>query len=127
MGNRHCAACKQIFQPRPQSPRQSYCSSPGCQRQRKGLWHKNSLKTDPAYRDNQKRAQQAWKKRHPGYDRQYRKDNPEYAERNRTLQELYKGSGVGEKAAPLQKWTHQSHSIRWLRGFIGLVESQIRR
>jgi len=86
MENRHCVACKQIFQPHPQSPHQSYCSSPDCQRQRKGLWQKNRLKTDPDYRDNQKRAQQAWKKRHPDYDRQYRKANPEHAERNRTLQ-----------------------------------------
>ena len=86
MENRHCIACGQIFQPRPQSPHQSYCSAPSCQRQRKRQWQKNKLVNDPDYHYNQKQAQQAWIERNPDYWRQYRKSHPKYVEHNRSLQ-----------------------------------------
>lgn len=86
MENKYCMACGQIFQPRPQTPQQSYCSAPSCQGQRKNRWQRNKLQNDPDYRDNQRSAQQAWLERNPDYWRQYRKSHPTYAERNRSLQ-----------------------------------------
>jgi len=81
-----CAACGRTFQPRPQSPRQRYCSDSGCQRERKRRWQSNKLSNDPDYRDNQARAQQAWCQRNPDYWREYRKQHQAYVERNRAEQ-----------------------------------------
>ena len=86
MENKQCSACGQIFQPRPQVPDQSYCSSLSCQRERRRKWQKIKLQSDSDYQDNQARAQQAWSQRNPDYWREYRKSHPKYAERNRLLQ-----------------------------------------
>ena len=77
---RNCAHCGQAFQPRPQVPNQSYCSSAECQRARKLRWQQDKLRTDPDYRDNQRDAQRAWFDRHPGYWRAYRAANPDAME-----------------------------------------------
>ncbi|HBO6010747.1 TPA: hypothetical protein ACPWIL_002408 [Pseudomonas aeruginosa] len=75
MSNPLCACCGQPFEPRPQVPNQTYCSSPDCQRTRKLRWQQDKLHTDPDYRDNQRDAQRAWFDRHPGYWRDYRSAN----------------------------------------------------
>lgn len=77
---RNCAHCGQPFQPRPQVPNQTYCSSAECQRARKLRWQQDKLRTDPDYRDNQRDAQRAWFARHPGYWRAYRAANPDAVE-----------------------------------------------
>lgn len=38
MTTKICACCGQAFEPRPQVPNQSYCSSPTCQRARRQRW-----------------------------------------------------------------------------------------
>lgn len=86
MESKHCAACGQSFQPRPQNPQQTYCPSRTCQRERRRKWQNFKRKTDPDYQDNQARAQQAWGNRNPNYWREYRETHPEYAERNRAKQ-----------------------------------------
>lgn len=75
MSSTLCACCGQPFEPRPQVPNQTYCSSPDCQRTRKLRWQQDKLRTDPDYRDNQRDAQRAWFDRHPGYWRAYRAAN----------------------------------------------------
>lgn len=87
MANKQCTACGQPFQPRPQVPQQSYCSAPGCQRERRRQWQYLKRQTDPDYQDNQTRAQQAWSQRNPDYWREYRESHPEYVKRNRTRQQ----------------------------------------
>jgi hypothetical protein len=77
---RRCAACGKPFRVRPQVPDQSYCSDPACQRERKKLWQRNRRSTDPDYRDNQARAQQAWAARNPDYWRQYRARKSQYTD-----------------------------------------------
>lgn len=84
---KQCAACGRPFQLRPQVPKQSYCSSPTCQRERRRHWQQNKLQTDHDYRDNQSRAQRAWMDRNPDYWREYREAHPEYVERNRDRQQ----------------------------------------
>lgn len=86
MSRRRCAACGKPFRVRPQVPDQTYCSAPACQRERKKLWQRNRRRTDPDYRDNQARAQQAWAARNPGYWRQYRARNPQYTQGERSGQ-----------------------------------------
>ena len=86
MDCRRCAACGRTFQPHPRVSNQSYCSALECQRERRRRWQRNKMQSDPDYRDNQARAQQAWGERNPEYWRQYRETHPEYVERNRAQQ-----------------------------------------
>jgi len=86
MGIKRCLACGDPFPLRAQSPEQSYCSSPDCQRQRKRLWQREKRQTDDDYRENQARAQQKWLNGRLDYWRRYRAEHPEYTERNRERQ-----------------------------------------
>ena len=86
MAKRRCAACGCLFVPRPNVPRQRYCSKRACQRTRRSRWQRRKLKTDADYRANQAAAQRRWRERHPEYWRRYRRSRPEYAERNREQQ-----------------------------------------
>jgi hypothetical protein len=85
MGNKQCVACGQPFQPRAQVPQQSYCSAPGCQRERRRQLQRLKLQTDPDYKKNHAREQQAWSQGNPKYWRKYPKSHPKYVERNRPL------------------------------------------
>lgn len=85
---RRCAACGQPFLPRPQVPRQCYCSGAACQRERRRRWQKQRLHTDADYRDNQGRARSAWLMRHRDYWSHYRAVHPAYVERNREQQRV---------------------------------------
>jgi hypothetical protein len=86
MANKRCAACGAVFEPRPQSPKQSFCAASACQRERRRRWQRERRQSDPAYRENQARAQQAWADENAGYWHRYRDAHPEYVERNRQLQ-----------------------------------------
>lgn len=86
METKQCAGCGQSFHPRPQTPKQTYCASATCQRERRRRWQQAQRQNDPDYRDNQSRAQDAWAARHPDYWCDYRRTHPEYSERNRRLQ-----------------------------------------
>jgi hypothetical protein len=87
MAKKLCVACGEPFQLRPQVPHQCFCSRPACQRERRRIWQRTKLWSDPDYQDNQVRAQKAWSQRNPDYWREYRKTHPEYVERNRELQQ----------------------------------------
>lgn len=67
-----CASCGQEFLVRPQTPKQSFCPEPACQRERRRRWTRAKLESDPDYRANQLAAQRAWHARHPEYWRTYR-------------------------------------------------------
>lgn len=86
MAKRRCSHCGRMFEPSPRVWEQSYCSEAGCQRARKRLWQKNRMARDEDYRDNQRDAQRIWMQKHPDYWREYRKRNPQYAQRNRERQ-----------------------------------------
>ena len=75
-----CVACGERFRPRAQAPRQSFCSTTGCQRERRRQWQRRRRREDPEYRDNQVRAQCAWVERNPDYWKKYRQKNPQYGE-----------------------------------------------
>jgi hypothetical protein len=86
MRSQRCACCGQLFQPRAQTPQQTYCSLIACQRERRRLWQRSRRQNDADYRENQAQAQRAWAADHPDYWKTYRASHPEYVERNRTLQ-----------------------------------------
>ena len=83
---RRCEHCGERFIPRPNVPRQRYCSKAGCQKARRNRWRKRKLRTDQDYRDNQYDGQKRWRDNHRGYWKGYRASHPGYVERNRTLQ-----------------------------------------
>jgi hypothetical protein len=86
MQSQHCACCGQLFQPRAQTPQQTYCPLIACQRERRRHWQQLRRQKDADYRENQAQAQRAWAADHPEYWKTYRASHPEYVERNRTQQ-----------------------------------------
>ena len=81
-----CVYCGDYFDPSPRHKNQTACKKEKCQKAKKAAWQRHKLKTDPIYKANQKSSQEQWLKANPGYWKQYRKNNPEKAERNRILQ-----------------------------------------
>ena len=61
---------------------------PKCRRARRAAWKRRKMREDPEYRLNQKSSNRKWAEAHPGYWKEYRKRNPEKAERNRILQTI---------------------------------------
>jgi hypothetical protein len=86
MERKPCASCGRKFRPRPQTPKQIFCPSDACQKERRREWQKAKRLIDPDYRDNQAKAQHAWSHNNPDYWRQYRLAHPEYVSRNRAQQ-----------------------------------------
>jgi len=79
--------------PDPRVKNQRYCGEKECQRARKRKWQKEKLATDPDYKANQADCQREWRRRHPGYYKEYRQANPAYCRRNSLLQG-YRNTGA---------------------------------
>lgn len=88
MSKRSCCHCGDLFIPDPRQKDQQYCGKKGCQCARKAAWQRQKMRTDPAYRANQKQAQAEWLQNNEGYWKGYREAHPEQAERNRILQRI---------------------------------------
>ena len=87
MEQKICDACGRSFTPRPQTPHQTYCTHPECQRERRRRWQQQKRQGDSDYRDNDLRNSKAWASENPLYWKQYRDENPNYVGRNRNLQQ----------------------------------------
>ena len=85
--SKQCQACGHPFTPRSQNPNQKYSTNSECQRERRRRWQQQKRRDDADYRDNDARASKAWATENPAYWKQYRDENPAYAERNRNLQQ----------------------------------------
>jgi hypothetical protein len=85
---KRCAACNQSFRQHPQVRNQSYCSAPECQRERRRRSQQKKRRDDPDYRDNDSRNNKDWAAKSPDYWKRYREDHPDYADRNRRLQQI---------------------------------------
>ena len=83
-----CIYCGDLFPPSPRHKGQTSCKKPECKSAKKAEWQRHKMHTDPDYRLNQKLSQKQWAKANPGYWREYRRNNPEKAERNRLLQAI---------------------------------------
>ena len=83
-----CSHCGAFFEPSARHKNQIFCMKPECRRARKASWQRHKMRTDPEYRFNQKVSQRQWAKNHSGYWREYRRKNPQKAERNRILQSV---------------------------------------
>ena len=83
-----CFYCGGFFDPSPRHKNQTACKKVKCQRAKKAARQRHRIKTDPIYAANQKSSHQQWVNANPGYWKQYRKKNPEKAERNRIGQAI---------------------------------------
>jgi hypothetical protein len=101
MESKFCAECGRRFNPRVQTPHQTYCSNPACQRARKRKWQQDKLRNDPDYAHNQARAQHAWCSRNPDYWQHYRGAHPDYVEQNRRTQRERHPRSTGRAVAKM--------------------------
>lgn len=76
-----CRHCRRLFTPK-RNPHQHYCAQHACQNARKSNWRKQKRSLDSDYKENQQRADQRWRQRHPDYWRNYRQAHPAYTQRN---------------------------------------------
>ena len=88
MKDHRCRYCQQVFQPSAYQPRQTVCSQPACQRQRRRDYHRQKIASDPVYRQVCLESPRKWRQAHPDYWKQYRRDHPQQVERNRRQQLL---------------------------------------
>ena len=98
-----CIYCGDLFDPSPRHRNQTACKKAKCQSEKKAAWQRHKMRTDPFYRSNQEISQKQWARANPGYWKQYRKRNPEKAERNRILQTIRnrRRSGQGDSDAKM--------------------------
>jgi len=81
-----CVNCRRIVPANPRVKSQKYCNRKACQCVRKNKWKQSKIASDPDYKNDQKDYHKKWIAQHPGYYRNYRKQNPDYCDRNRELQ-----------------------------------------
>lgn len=132
MVHKVCACCKVQFLVRPQSPDQTYCSELACQRERRRLWNKQKMLSDPDYRANQLSAQQAWHARNPDYWRSYRRrkgngesPRPEIAMRaNSDASSCLLATGPSSYAVTLRAMAPDGSPMQW-RIELSLISPQL--
>ena len=83
MPAKQCVACGKFFKPWPQTPNQSICSKPECQRARGKRNKQNHRRKYPELVAAQNRD---WATNNPDYWKHYRETHPDYVERNREQQ-----------------------------------------
>ena len=83
-----CCYCYDLFTPSPRHKNQCYCMKPECRRAKKAAWKRHKTATDPDFKQDQKLSNKKWAQNHPEYWKEYRKRNPEKAQRNRMLQAI---------------------------------------
>jgi hypothetical protein len=105
---KRCAACGQLFRPRPQIRQQRFCAAAACQRERKCRWQQAKRESDPDYRANQAQAQRAWCARHPDYWQAYRRTHATYCERNRAKQPERDRRRARRRLAKMDVWKRDS-------------------
>lgn len=108
MACNRCASCGQAFRSRPQVREQRFCPAAVCQRERKRRWQQAKRASDPDYRLNQARAQQAWGARRADYWQSYRLHHPEYCERNRIQQHARARRRAHARLAKMDVWRPES-------------------
>lgn len=107
--SRQCAGCKKHFHPRPQSPKQRFCSEENCQKERRRHWQAAKRRNDPDYRENQVKAQVKWAAANPSYWSDYRQRHPDYVKRNRERQrERDAGRRVTSVLAKSDAWAPET-------------------
>ena len=84
---KRCESCGQEFRPHRQVPKQTYCSAPECQRERRRRWQQAKRHDDPDYLGNDSDYYKNWVAKNPDYWKKYRASHPDYADHNRQMQQ----------------------------------------
>lgn len=80
-----CLQCQSTFLVQ-RNPRQQFCSRPACQKRRQNQWRQQKRQQDTDYRENQRAANQRWRKINTAYWRDYRKTHADSVAKNRERQ-----------------------------------------
>jgi len=88
MSQDNCEHCQQPFKRYKNRKVQYFCGHPECQKARKAKWKQGKIEKDTEYRTYHNQANKDWRKKSPGYWREYRNKNPQKTERNRILQRV---------------------------------------
>lgn len=91
MGERRCLYCERAFEPSRFQRRQTVCGEAECQRRRRADYHRAKLARDPEYQEVCRDSRRKWRAGNADYWAEYRRKNPESAERNRQQQRLRDG------------------------------------
>jgi hypothetical protein len=131
-----CWHCGDFFPKSPRHKEQYYCMKPKCRKAKKAAWKRKKMREDPEYRLTHKESNRKWAEANPGYWTDYRKRNPEKAERNRILQTIRnrkrakKGKADGGGGPPLiaKVDASNSHKIKvagqfWMVPVIAKVDA----
>lgn len=86
MGLLRCVHCGRVVPANPRIKNQTHCNLEACRRDKKRVWQREKMATDPDYKANQRECNKAWQERNPQYWQAYRKNHPEATERNRIQQ-----------------------------------------
>lgn len=103
-----CKHCRCLFSICPKVKKHEYCNKKKCQRARRGKWQREKLQNDNTYRRDQSTAKEDWVNNNPDYWKSYRKNHPEYTDRNREKQhqrnrKRNKKSKFNAKPTPIAK------------------------
>ena len=74
-----CANCGRMVTANPRVKNQKYCNRKACQRVRKNKWKQSKIASDPDYKNDQRDYHKQWIEQHPGYYRNYRKQDQGFA------------------------------------------------
>ena len=83
---RRCPYCQRSFLPSLYRPQQEVCSQPECQHRRRTDYHRKKIANDLEYHQVVLESQKKWRARHPDYEQQRRRANPDLVENNRERQ-----------------------------------------
>jgi hypothetical protein len=92
MGSICCAHCGRVVPANPRIRNQTHCNLEACRQEKKRLWQRKKMTTDPDYKANQRDCAKAWRDRNPDYWKDYRKNHPQAVERNRLKQQERNGT-----------------------------------
>jgi hypothetical protein len=81
-----CLYCRRLFRPDPRCCSPRACPDPACQRRRRNASHKRWRDADPEVLADRRQASREWRRTHSGWMQEYRREHPEYVERNRQMQ-----------------------------------------
>lgn len=81
-----CAHCGRVVPANPRIRNQTHCNLEACRKDKKRLWQRQKMATDPEYRANQKDCWKNWREKNPDYWRKYRLMHPESTKQNRLKQ-----------------------------------------
>ena len=97
-----CLHCEDTLPMNPRLKKQSYCSKKECQRASRRTWKREKYATSASYRQDCQDCQKAWREKNSisDYQKQYRKNHPEYVKRCTELQKKrYKERRESERKA----------------------------